>query len=127
MSMADCKPMPAQSGPLVQYGCGPVQFSGMDNTFYERRLTFDKVIEPSAAKNVTENDTAANDDSTNAPHLILVPRARTRSWVGGDRALLETPGASQLHVADTWLPNVAVLQHDGVVESQTRGHSEWFP
>ena len=49
MSMADCKPMPAQSGPLVQYGCGPVQFSGMDNTFYERRLTFDKVIEPSAA------------------------------------------------------------------------------
>lgn len=209
MSMADCKLMPAQSGPLVQYGCGPVQFSGMDNTFYERRLTFE-VIEPSAAtlrdqieilalsvrdvlsqrwvlktrtyeeqnpkriyylsmeyllgrslannvmnlllqavargsrsasifalnrnnetttqsKNVTENDTAANDDSTNAPHLILVPRARTRSWVGGDRALLETPGASQLHVADTWLPNVAVLQHDGVVESQTRGHSEWFP
>jgi hypothetical protein len=31
------------------------------------------------------------------------------------------------HVADTWLPNVALFQHDGVVEPQTRGHSEWFP
>jgi starch phosphorylase len=39
----------AESDPLVQYGCGPVQFSGADNTFYERRLIFDKLIEPAAA------------------------------------------------------------------------------
>jgi hypothetical protein len=49
MSTADCEPTPAESDPLVRYGCGPIQFSGTDNTFYERRLIFDKVIEPSAA------------------------------------------------------------------------------
>ncbi len=38
-----------ESGPLARYGCGPIQFSGSDNTFYERRLIFDKVIEPAAA------------------------------------------------------------------------------
>src|SRR5215469_15475121 len=37
------------SEPLARYGCGPIQFSGSDNTFYERRLIFDKVIEPAAA------------------------------------------------------------------------------
>ena len=30
-------------------GWQPIQFSGSDNTFYERRLIFDKVIEPAAA------------------------------------------------------------------------------
>ena len=49
MPMAVYKPTPAESDPLAQYGCGPIQFSGTDNTFYERRLIFDKVIEPSAA------------------------------------------------------------------------------
>ena len=39
----------AESGSLARYGCGPIQFSGSDNTFYERRLIFDKVIEPAAA------------------------------------------------------------------------------
>src|SRR5271157_3865402 len=39
----------AVSDPLAQYGCGPIKFSGTDNTFYERRLIFDKIIEPSAA------------------------------------------------------------------------------
>src|ERR1700687_1763759 len=39
----------AVSDPLAQYGCGPIEFSGTDNTFYERRLIFDKVIDPSAA------------------------------------------------------------------------------
>ena len=38
-----------ESGPLARYGCGPIQFSGSDNTFYERRLIFDKVIDPAAA------------------------------------------------------------------------------
>lgn len=28
---------------LKQYGCGPVQFSGMDNGFYERHLIFDNI------------------------------------------------------------------------------------
>ncbi|MGC2461517.1 MAG: hypothetical protein WA446_11190 [Steroidobacteraceae bacterium] len=37
------------SDPLAQYGCGPIKFSGTDSTFYERRLIFDKVIDPSAA------------------------------------------------------------------------------
>ena len=37
------------SDPLAQYGCGPIEFSGTDDTFYERRLIFDKVIDPSAA------------------------------------------------------------------------------
>ncbi|HVN47137.1 MAG TPA: glycogen/starch/alpha-glucan phosphorylase [Steroidobacteraceae bacterium] len=37
------------SGPLARYGCGPIHFSGSDNTFYERRLIFDKVIEPADA------------------------------------------------------------------------------
>jgi starch phosphorylase len=49
MPKAMYKPTPAESDPLVQYGCGPIQFSGADNTFYERRLIFDKVIEPTAA------------------------------------------------------------------------------
>src|SRR5208337_113800 len=35
----------AVSDPLAQYGCGPIEFSGTDNTFYERRLIFDKVID----------------------------------------------------------------------------------
>lgn len=39
----------AVSDPLAQYGCGPIEFSGTDGTFYERRLIFDKVIDPSAA------------------------------------------------------------------------------
>ncbi len=39
----------AVSDPLAQYGCGPIKFSGTDNTFYERRLIFDKIIDPSAA------------------------------------------------------------------------------
>jgi hypothetical protein len=37
------------SDPLAQYGCGPIEFSGTDDTFYERRLIFDEVIDPSAA------------------------------------------------------------------------------
>ena len=39
----------SESGPLARYGCGPIHFSGSDNTFYERRLIFDKVIEPADA------------------------------------------------------------------------------
>jgi integrase len=39
----------AVSDPLAQYGCGPIEFSGTDDTFYERRLILDKVIDPSAA------------------------------------------------------------------------------
>jgi glycogen phosphorylase len=31
-----------------QYGCGPVQFTGTDNAFYERHLIFDNVIKPNA-------------------------------------------------------------------------------
>jgi hypothetical protein len=38
-----------ESNPLAQYECGPIEFSGTDDTFYERRLIFDKVIDPSAA------------------------------------------------------------------------------
>jgi starch phosphorylase len=34
---------------LRQYGCGPIQFSGTDNTFYERHLVFDNVIEVTTA------------------------------------------------------------------------------
>jgi glycogen phosphorylase len=34
---------------LQQYGCGPVQFSGTDNSLYERHLVFDNVIDLSAA------------------------------------------------------------------------------
>src|SRR5580765_6917583 len=30
---------------LGQYGCGPIQFAGTDNAFYERHLVFDNVIE----------------------------------------------------------------------------------
>jgi starch phosphorylase len=30
---------------LRQYGCGPIQFAGTDNAFYERHLVFDNVIE----------------------------------------------------------------------------------
>jgi starch phosphorylase len=35
--------------PLAQYGCGPIQFSCADNTFYERCLLFDQVIDPETA------------------------------------------------------------------------------
>ena len=30
---------------LRQYGCGPIQFAGTDNAFYERHLVFDNVVE----------------------------------------------------------------------------------
>ncbi|MCF6153996.1 MAG: glycogen/starch/alpha-glucan phosphorylase [Candidatus Brocadia sp.] len=35
----------AKSELLKQYGCGPVQFSGTDNAFYERHLIFDNIID----------------------------------------------------------------------------------
>jgi starch phosphorylase len=34
---------------LRQYGCGPVQFAGTANAFYERHLTFDHVVNLAAA------------------------------------------------------------------------------
>jgi starch phosphorylase len=34
---------------LERYGCGPVQFAGTENTFYERHLLFDKAIDPRSA------------------------------------------------------------------------------
>jgi starch phosphorylase len=34
---------------LKQYGCGPIEFSGTDNAFYERHLLFDSVVDPAAA------------------------------------------------------------------------------
>jgi starch phosphorylase len=34
---------------LRQYGCGPIQFAGTDNAFYERHLVFDNVIELTTA------------------------------------------------------------------------------
>src|SRR5262245_9726208 len=33
---------------LRQYGCGPIQFAGTDNAFYERHLAFDHVVDPMA-------------------------------------------------------------------------------
>lgn len=35
---------------LKQYGCGPVQFSGTDNGFYERHLIFDHIIDNKTAE-----------------------------------------------------------------------------
>ena len=34
---------------LQQYGCGPIQFEGTDNAFYERHLVFDNVVDLAAA------------------------------------------------------------------------------
>src|SRR5215831_8231784 len=34
---------------LKQYGCGPVDFVGTDNAFYERHLVFDNIVDPAAA------------------------------------------------------------------------------
>src|SRR5262249_4107953 len=34
---------------LAQYGCGPIQFTGSDNAFYERHLLFDNVVDPTVA------------------------------------------------------------------------------
>jgi starch phosphorylase len=34
---------------LQQYGCGPIQFAGTDNAFYERHLIFDHVVPLTAA------------------------------------------------------------------------------
>jgi glycogen phosphorylase len=34
---------------LKQYGCGPIEFTGTDNAFYERHLLFDSVVDPAAA------------------------------------------------------------------------------
>src|SRR5262249_32322373 len=31
---------------LVQYGCGPVQFTGTGDALYERHLLFDNVVDP---------------------------------------------------------------------------------
>ena len=33
----------AKSELLKQYGCGPIQFSGTDNAFYERHFIFDNI------------------------------------------------------------------------------------
>ena len=30
---------------IQRYGCGPIEFAGTDNAFYERHLVFDNVIE----------------------------------------------------------------------------------
>src|SRR5208283_3188311 len=35
---------------LDQYGCGPIQFVGTENAFYERHLIFDRVINPKVAR-----------------------------------------------------------------------------
>jgi len=43
------KGLPAASKLMQQYGCGPVQFSGSDNAFYERHLIFDNAIDLAAA------------------------------------------------------------------------------
>ena len=37
------------SYPLARYGCGPAQFAGAENAFYDRHLLFDKAIDPRAA------------------------------------------------------------------------------
>jgi starch phosphorylase len=34
---------------LQQYGCGPIQFAGTDNAFYERHIVFDNVVGLAAA------------------------------------------------------------------------------
>lgn len=34
---------------VKQYGCGPIEFSGTDDAFYERRLLFDNVVKLTAA------------------------------------------------------------------------------
>ena len=34
---------------LKQYGCGPITFVGSENSFYERHLVFDRVIDPRVA------------------------------------------------------------------------------
>src|SRR5437867_12823564 len=34
---------------LRQYGCGPIEFHGTDNAFYERHLLFDNVVKLTAA------------------------------------------------------------------------------
>src|SRR5689334_18116843 len=41
--------MASQAEILKQYGCGPIQFSGTDNGFYERHLIFDNIIDNRAA------------------------------------------------------------------------------
>jgi glycogen phosphorylase len=34
---------------LARYECGPIQFAGSENTFYERHLLFDRAIDPHSA------------------------------------------------------------------------------
>ena len=34
---------------LIEYGCGPVRFTGTHDALYERHLLFDTVVSPSAA------------------------------------------------------------------------------
>src|SRR5262249_40609307 len=34
---------------LKQYGCGPIEFHGTPNAFFERHLVFDNVVPPAAA------------------------------------------------------------------------------
>lgn len=41
--------MPDKAEIIKQYGCGPVQFSGTDNGFYERHLIFDHIIDKKSA------------------------------------------------------------------------------
>ena len=45
---------------IEQYGCGPVQFSGTDNALYERHLTFDNVIDLTAADARTRYEAVAH-------------------------------------------------------------------
>jgi starch phosphorylase len=39
----------AGSNPLDRFDCGPIKFTGTDNAFYERHLTFDRVVPLAAA------------------------------------------------------------------------------
>ncbi|HST12271.1 MAG TPA: glycogen/starch/alpha-glucan phosphorylase [Terriglobales bacterium] len=43
------KGRPDVSKLLQQYGCGPIQFFGTDNSLYERHLVFDNVVDVAAA------------------------------------------------------------------------------
>ena len=44
---------------LEQYGCGPIQFTGMRDALYERHLIFDHVLDPERATQHEQFEAAA--------------------------------------------------------------------
>ena len=78
---------------LDQYGCGPVQFAGSGNAFYERHLLFDNVIDLAASTGRPEG----NWRWRATQHMLS---ARDFHWLGNLTKVSNRSGSVQLPVME---------------------------